>query len=58
MVESLPLGGQEKGRNILLPENAYDLSGSVQAVYVENHAEECLELYVDLHDYRKYCVNS
>ena len=34
VVESLPLGDQEKGRNILLPENAYDLSGSVQAVYV------------------------
>ena len=26
---------------ILLPENAYDLSGSVQAVYVENHAYRC-----------------
>ena len=46
VVESLPLGDQEKGRNILLPENAYDLSGSVQAVYVENHAEECIELCV------------
>ena len=33
VVELLPLGDQEKGRNILLPENAYDLSGSVQAVY-------------------------
>ena len=47
VVESLPLGdleSQEKGRNILLLENAYDLSGSVQAVYVENHAEECMEL--------------
>ena len=44
VVESLPLGDQEKGRNILLLENAYDLSGSVQAVYVENHAEECMEL--------------
>ena len=32
VAESLPLGDQEKGRNILLPENAYDLSGSVQAV--------------------------
>ena len=32
VVESLPLGDQEKGRNILLLENAYDLSGSVQAV--------------------------
>jgi len=44
VVESLPLEAQEKGRRILLPENAYDLSGSVQAVYVENHAEECVEL--------------
>ena len=44
VVESLPLGDQEKGRNILLPENVYDLSGGVQAVYVENHAEECIEL--------------
>ena len=46
VVESLPLGDQEKGRNILVPENAYDLSGSVQAVYVENHVEECVELCV------------
>ena len=46
VVESLPLEDQEKGRNILLPKNAYDLSGSVQAVYVENHAEECVELCV------------
>jgi len=44
VVESLPLEEQEKGRKVLLPENAYDLSGSVQAVYVENHAEECVEL--------------
>ena len=42
----MPLEDQEKGRKVLLPENAYDLSGSVQAVYVENHAEECLELCV------------
>ena len=40
VVESLLLEDQEKGRNILLPENAYNLSGSVQAIYVENHAEE------------------
>ena len=46
VVESLPLGEQERGRNILLPENAYNLSGSVQAIYVENHAEECVELCV------------
>ena len=46
VVESLPLEEQEKGRNILLPENAYNLSGSVQAIYVENHAEECVELCV------------
>jgi len=35
VVESLPLEDQEKGRNILLPENAYNLSGSLQAVYVK-----------------------
>ena len=46
MVESLPLEDQEKGRKVLLPENAFDLSGSVQAVYVENHAEECVKLCV------------
>ena len=46
VVESLPLEEQEKGRNLLLPENAYNLSGSVQAIYVENHAEECVELFV------------
>ena len=46
VVESLPLEDQEKGRKVLLTENAYDLSGSVQAVYVENHAEECVELCV------------
>ena len=31
-VESIPLDEQETGRQLLLPENAYDLSGSVQAV--------------------------
>ena len=46
VVELLPLEDQEKGRNILLPENAYNLSGSVQAIYEENHAEECVELCV------------
>ena len=46
VVESLPLEDQEKGRNILLPENVYNLSGSVQAIYVENHADECVELCV------------
>jgi hypothetical protein len=46
VVELLPLEDQEKGRNILLPENAYNLSGSVQAKYEENHAEECVELCV------------
>ena len=42
MVESFPLEEQEKGRNILLPENAYNLSGSVQAIYVENHENQKL----------------
>ena len=46
VVELLPLEDQEKGRNIFLPENAYNLSESVQAIYVENHAEECVELCV------------
>ena len=46
VVESLPLEDQEKGRRVLLQENVYDLSGSVQGVYVENHAEECVELCV------------
>ena len=46
VVESLPLEDQEKGRKVLLPENAYDLSGSAQEMYVENHAEECVELCV------------
>ena len=42
----MTLEDQEKRRKVLLPENAYDLSGSVQEVYVENHAEECVELCV------------
>ena len=43
-VESLPLAEQESGRKLILPENAYDMSGSVQAVYVENHDEESVEI--------------
>ena len=46
LVESLPLENQEKGRKVLLLENEYDLSGSVQAVYMENLADECVELCV------------
>jgi len=46
VVESIPMDEQEKGRRVLLPENAYDLSGSVQAVYVENHADESVELEI------------
>ena len=45
-VESIPLEEQETGRKLILPENAYDLSGSVQAVYVENYTEECVEVCV------------
>ena len=45
-VESIPLDEQEAGRKLILPENAYDLSGSIQAVYVENHAEESIEVCV------------
>ena len=37
---------KEGGRKIILPENANDLSGSVQTIYVENHAEECVKLCV------------
>ena len=29
---------------MLLPDSVYDLSGSVKAVYVENHADECVDL--------------
>ena len=29
---------------MILPENAYNLSGSVQAIYVKNHSEECVDL--------------
>ena len=46
VVESLSLEGQEEGRRVLLPENVYNLSGSIQAVHVENHADECVELCV------------
>ena len=46
VVASLPLEDQEKGRKVLLQENVYALSGSVALVYVENHAEECVELCV------------
>ena len=45
-VESLPLAEQESGRKLILPENAYDMSGSVQAVYVENHDEESVEICI------------
>jgi len=36
VVESLPLEDQVKGRKVLLLENAYDLSGSIQAVVNTN----------------------
>ena len=42
----MPLEDQEKGRKVLLPENAYDLSGSIQEVYMENNADKCVELCV------------
>ena len=45
-VESIPLEEQETSWKLILPENAYDLSGSVQAVYVENYTEECVEVCV------------
>jgi len=57
VVESLPLEVQEKGRKILLPENAYDLSGSVQALYVEHHADECVELGMGRGRKRHVCVS-
>ena len=46
VVESLPIEEQERGRMVLLLDSAYVLSGSVQAVYVENHAEGCVDLCV------------
>ena len=45
-VESTPLEEQEAGWKLILPENVYNLSGSVQALYVENHADESLEVCV------------
>ena len=44
-VEYILLDEQETGRKLILPET-YDLSGSIQAVYVENHAEESIEICV------------
>ena len=44
IVESIPLEEQETGRKLIHPENAFDLSGSVQSVYVENHTQECVEV--------------
>ena len=43
-VESIQLEEQETGQKLIHPENAYDLSGSVQSVYVENHTQECVEV--------------
>ena len=37
---------QEFGRKLVLLENAYNMSGSVQALYEENHAEEDVELCI------------
>ena len=37
---------KEAIRKLVLPENAYNLSGSVQAIFVENHVEEDKELCV------------
>ena len=45
-VESIPPEEQEAGRKLVLSENAYNLTGSVQAIYMENHTEEvelCIE---------------
>ena len=38
-VESFEPEEQDSGRKLVLPENEYNLSESMQAVYVENHAE-------------------
>ena len=40
----LTVGRTGKREEFLLSDNAYDLSGSVQAIYVENHAEEWVDL--------------
>ena len=45
-VESLEPEEQDSGRKLVLPENEYNLSESMQAVYVENHAEEDVEVCV------------
>jgi len=45
-VESLEPKEQDSGQKLVLPENAYNMSGSIQAVYVENHAEEDAELCI------------
>ena len=37
---------QDAGKRLVLPESAYNLAGEVQAVYVENHAEEEVELCI------------
>ena len=42
----MPPEKQESGRKLVLPENAYNLSGSVQVIYIENHANEEVELCV------------
>ena len=31
---------QETGRELVLPENAYNLSGSKQDIYIKNHEDE------------------
>ena len=41
-VESLLPEDQEADRMLMLPENAYSLTGSVQAIYVEKDAESCI----------------
>ena len=45
-VESLQPEEQDAGKRLVLPESAYNLEGEVQAVYVENHAEEEVELCI------------
>ena len=44
-VESMLPEEQESGQKLILPENAYTFSGSVKAIYAENHAEEEMEIF-------------
>ena len=46
VVESIPPEEQEV-QELVLSENAYNATGSVQAIYMENHTEEEVELCIE-----------